>query len=110
MIKGKWIGLVAVALIAGSIIAYKRHLSLEPQASTAGPPRVLLVVDMSEANSAGDACAEIIHLVQAARDRGIAVQELSPGSKQSGETRESLDCSPKVGLRANLFGTGPVNC
>lgn len=81
--KGKWIGLIAVALIAGSIIAYKSHLSQESKASTAVPPRVLLVADMSEANSTGDACAEIIHLVRTARDRGIAVQELSPGSRSA---------------------------
>jgi hypothetical protein len=80
--KAKWIGLTAVLLVAGAIIGYKAHVAAEPQASgSSGLPRVLLVADMSEADAAGDACAEIIHLVRAARARGIAVQELEPGSK-----------------------------
>ena len=41
---------------------------------------MLLVADLSEADSA-DACAEIIHSVRAARERGVQVQELSPDSK-----------------------------
>lgn len=94
--KGKWIGLIAVALIAGSIIAYKRHRSQESQASTAAPPRVLLVADMGEANSAGDACAEIIRLARAARDRGIAVQELSPDSKSGLLARYHVLAIPTV--------------
>lgn len=78
----KSIGLVAVVLIAAAIIGYKAHLSPEAQAaSPPATPRVLLVADSSEANAAGDSCAEIIHLVRAARTRGIAVQELEPGSK-----------------------------
>ena len=80
--KGKWIGLAAVLAVAFAIIGYKARSSPRQQAaSAAAPPRVLLVANMSEADSPGDACAEIIHLVHAARERGIAVQELSPGSK-----------------------------
>jgi len=80
--KVKWIGVTAVALIAGSIISYKSFVAPEPRgARPATLPRVLLVADMGEADSANDSCAEIIHLVQAARNRGIAVQELSPSSK-----------------------------
>lgn len=78
----KSIGLAAVILTTAAIIGYKTHLS--PEAQAANPPaspRVLLVADSSEANAAGDSCAEIIHLVRAARTRGVAVQELKPGSK-----------------------------
>ena len=80
--RAKWIGLVAVLGIAGAIIGYRTHVSATAQvASTGAPlPRVLLVADMSEANTPGDACAEIIHLVRDAQARGIAVQELQPGS------------------------------
>lgn len=81
LMKMKWIGLIAVVLVAGAIIGYKAYVSPPHAASSAAVPRVLLVADMSEADSADDSCAEIIHLVQAARGRGIAVQELSPGSK-----------------------------
>ena len=80
--KAKWIGLAAVLAIAFAIIGYKARSSPPQQTSSvAAPPRVLLVANMSEADSPGDACAEIIHIVQAARERGIAVEELSPGSK-----------------------------
>jgi hypothetical protein len=96
--KRKWIGLVAVALVALGIIAYKSHLSRETQSTatyamtvpagdapsqetqSAVLPRVLLVADLREADSDGDACAQIIQDVRAARERGIAVQELSPDS------------------------------
>lgn len=81
--KGKWIGLIAVFGIAGAIIAYKTQ---QPSAAlmdntAATLPRVLLVADLSEANTSGDACAEIIHLVRAVHARGITVQELEPGSR-----------------------------
>lgn len=79
--KVQWIGLSVVMLAASVIIGYKT-LAL-PQAQTADTalPRVLLLAELSEANSVGDSCAEIIHLVRVAHDRGIAVQELSPDSK-----------------------------
>jgi len=76
--KTKWIGLVAITLIAGAIVGYKGHLSSEAQASSASmPTRVLLVAELSEANNTGDSCSEIIHLVRAAHVRGVAVQELN---------------------------------
>ncbi len=82
MNRTKWIGLAAVLAVALVIIGYKARSSAHQQASSvASPPRVLLVANMSEADSPGDACAEIIHLVQAARQRGIAVEELNPDSK-----------------------------
>lgn len=95
--KVKWIGLVGVLLVAGAIIGYKAHMSAEPRAEgKAALPRVLLVADLSEADVAGDACAEIIHLVRTARDRGIAVQELDPGSKSDLLTRFHVLTAPTV--------------
>lgn len=78
--KVKWPGIVAVALVVIAIIAYKVHTKHATDARAQGLPMVLLVADLSEADSA-DACAEIIHSVRAARERGILVQELSPDSK-----------------------------
>ena len=77
----KWMGLIGIVLVAGAIIGYKAHVAAQSKASMTGLPRVLLVAELSEANASGDACAEIIHLVRAARDRGVPVQELEPGSK-----------------------------
>lgn len=97
MMKGKWIGLTAVVLIGGAIIGYKAHVSPESQAaSTTALLRVLLVAELGEANATGDSCAEIIHLVRAARDRGIAVQELEPGSKSDLLTRYHVLTIPTV--------------
>ena len=78
--KVKWSGIVAVALVVVAITAYKVHAKHPTIAGAEGLPRVLLVADLSEADSA-DACAEIIHSVRAARERGVPVQEFSPDSK-----------------------------
>jgi hypothetical protein len=82
LMKGKWIGLAAVLVIAGAI-GYKAYVSpkFSGSASAAGFSRVLLVAELSEADATGDSCAEIIHLVRSARDRGIGVQELEPDSQ-----------------------------
>jgi hypothetical protein len=98
LMKGKWIGLAAVLVIAGAIIGYKAHVSPKSQAaaSVAGLPRVLLVAELSEADATGDSCAEIIHLVRSARDRGIAVQELEPDSKSDLLTRYHVLTIPTV--------------
>ena len=78
--KVKWSGIVAVMLVVVGITAYKIHTKHAPVASENDLPRVLLVADLSEADSA-DACADIIRSVRAAHERGIQVQELSPDSK-----------------------------
>jgi hypothetical protein len=63
--KRKWIGLMAVALVALAIIAYKSYLSsylpqeTQSTASTA-LPRVMLVAEPGEADLDGDACAQIM--------------------------------------------------
>jgi len=61
--KVKWSGLLAVAIIALAITAYKVHTSHATVAGADGLPRIVLVADLSEADSA-DACAEIIHSVR----------------------------------------------
>lgn len=94
--KIQWIGLGAVALAASAIIAYKTQFLPQAQAANAAPPRVVLLAELSEADNAGDSCAEIIHLVRAARDRGIAVQELSPDSKSDLLARFHLLIVPTV--------------
>ena len=73
-------------------------MSPKPQAaaSVADLPRVLLVAELSEADATGDSCAEIIHLVRSARDRGIAVQELEPDSKSDLLTRYHVLTIPTV--------------
>ena len=94
--KIQWIGLGAVAIAASAIIAYKTQVLPQAQAANAVPPRVVLLAELSEADNAGDSCAEIIHLVRAARDRGIAVQELSPDSKSDLLARYHLLIVPTV--------------
>lgn len=95
LMKGKWIGLVTVALIAVGIIAYKAHRKQD--AAGAPPfPRVLLVADLREADDAGDPCAQIIHDVRAARARGVAVEELSPDSKSELLVRYHVLTAPTV--------------
>lgn len=78
--KRPWIGLGAVLLAVVAIIGYKTYLRSPSPDATSSVPRVLLVTDLSEADSAGDGCSQIIHLVRATGERGIAVQELEPGS------------------------------
>ena len=105
--KRKWIGLAAVLVIAGAIISYKVYVSPKSAApeTKAGFPRVLLVAELSEADATGDPCAEIIHLVRSARDRGIAVQELEPDSKSDLLTRCHVLTIPTVLI---MDGNGQV--
>lgn len=94
--KIQWFGLGAVALAASAIIAYKTQVLPQAQAANEAPPRVVLLAYPSEADFAGDSCAEIIHLVRATRGRGIAVQELSPDSKSDVFARYHLLIVPTV--------------
>ncbi len=94
--KTNWIGLGAMALAATAIIAYKTLALPEAQAANVPQPRVVLLAEPSEADSAGDSCAEIIHLVRSARDRGIAVQELAPDSRSDLLARYHLLVVPTV--------------
>lgn len=92
----KWIGLLAVTLIAVAIVAYKTSVSSESDAVSDDVPRVLLVADLSEADKEGDRCAEIIQAVRRARDRGIVVQEHNPDSKSPLLSRYRVLTDPTV--------------
>lgn len=95
--KVKYIGLSAIVLITIAIIGYKTHLATATQAVIhTATPRVLLAANLAEANEAGDACAEIIHLVRAAHDRGIAVEELDASNKSPLLVRYHVLISPTV--------------
>ena len=71
-------GTIVVFLIAAAIVAYRT--STKHSVLLDGKPRIVLVADLGEADSA-DPCTEIIRTVRAARDRGIRVQELNSDSK-----------------------------
>jgi thioredoxin-like negative regulator of GroEL len=94
-VKVNWPGIVATALIVIAITGYKVHTEHATVAGADGLPRVLLVADLSEANSK-DACAEIIHSVRAAHQRGFQVQELSPDSKSEMLRRYRILTVPTV--------------
>lgn len=100
----KWIGLVAVALAGVVIVGYKESLR-RPDAVSRDVPRVLLVADLSEADKPGDRCAEIIHAVRRARDRGISVQEHNPDSQSPLLKRYRVVTQPTVLI---LSPTGDV--
>jgi len=102
--KVKWSGIVGVALVVVAITAYKVHTKRATVSGAEGLPRVLLVADLSEADSA-DACAEIIHSVRAARERGVPVQELSPDSTSEMLHRYRVLTVPTVLI---LDGSGRV--
>lgn len=97
MMKVKWIGLFAVAIVAIAIIAFKANVSQEMATTDSDAlPRVLLVADLSEADSEDDACAEIIRAVRAAGARGVAVQELNPDTKSDLLSRYRVLTIPTV--------------
>lgn len=79
--KVKWSGIVVVVVIVTAIVFHNVYIKNEA-VTGAGSPTVLLVADLSEADST-DACADIIRAVRAAGERGIQVQELSPDSKSA---------------------------
>lgn len=92
--KVNWSGIIAVAIVVVAIAAYKVHFKNRTLTGDS-VPRVLLVADLSEADTA-DSCAEIIHSVRAARGRGVQVQELSPDSKSEMLLRYRILTIPTV--------------
>lgn len=94
--KVKWSGIATVALIMVTITVYKVHTKrATATAPDGGLPKVVIIADLSEADSA-DACAEIIHSVRGARERGVQVQELSPDSKSEVLRRYHVLTTPTV--------------
>lgn len=96
MRRSQWIGVMAVALAATAIVAYKARVQHPAVAASSNLPRVLLVADLSEANKEGDRCAEIIQAVRRARARGITVQELNPDSNSPLLSRYRVLTAPTV--------------
>jgi len=96
--KWKSIGLVLVLVGSGAIIYYKaNHARYDPAAlEEQAALRVLLVADLREADSEADACAEIIRMVRAAKDRGFRVQEFQPHSKSEILRRHRILTVPTV--------------
>ena len=93
--KVKWSGVLAVALVVAAIVAYKAHTRSTRGAEENGHPSVVLIADLSEADSA-DACAEIINSVRVAHERGVQVLELSPDSKSEMLRRYQVLTAPTV--------------
>jgi hypothetical protein len=96
--KWKSIGLALVLVGSGAIIYYKSNQSRSAPAAQEeqAAPRVLLVADLREADSEGDACAEIIRMVRATKVRGFQVVELEPDSKSELLTRHRILTVPTV--------------
>lgn len=92
--KVKWSAIV-VLIVATGIIAYKVSTKRGVVATPTSLPHILLVADLSEADST-DACAEIIRSVRAARDRGVSVVELNADSKSELVRRYRILTIPTV--------------
>ncbi len=69
-----------IVALAGVLIAIKPRLAAPKPNTESSTPAVVLVADLSEADSANDTCARIIQAVREARSRGISVTELMPNS------------------------------
>lgn len=79
--KVRWTGLILVLLLVAAIVGAKLHKQARVQNSPqASNPAILLVADLSEANETNDVCADIIHAVRDAAQRGIPVKEVIPDS------------------------------
>jgi hypothetical protein len=99
---GKWIGLLAIAVVATGIVVYKAALtgSSSFDVSIAGTPdgrspSVLLIADPRQAEEACG-CAEIFRLVQAAGSRGLLVREISPEANRAAVRKYRVVVSPTV--------------
>jgi len=84
--KTRWIGLLAVVIVAAGIIALKRDRAPKSAVQTtqgvlSSKTGIILAANLSEANDKGDNCSVIIHLVRQAGKRGIKIRELSPESQ-----------------------------
>ncbi len=104
------IGVLVVAGVAAAIIAYREtgRPSFRTPATLAdksqATPSILLVADLKEADT-DDPCAEIIRLVRAAAQRGIAVREIPTGENDPLLRKYRVTVEPAVLL---LDGRGNV--
>lgn len=96
----RWIGVVAVAVIAAGIVALKQR---SPGAASAGggptvpaaAPTVLLFADPGEAG-ASCGCGQIIRLVRGAAGPGLRVREVDPGRDAGEAQRHHVRVQPTV--------------
>lgn len=96
----RWLGVIAVAVIAAGIIALKQRA---PDAASAGggptvppaTPTVLLFADPGEAG-ASCGCGQIIRLVRAAAGPGLRVEELDPRRDAAEAQRYAVRVQPTV--------------
>lgn len=96
LMKSKWIGLAAIAVIALAIIANKqKSAARSDETSKAETPAVLLVVDPSEENEKGG-CGDIIHAVREAGQRGVAVREFPPNDQSNLLKRYKILTAPTL--------------
>jgi hypothetical protein len=98
----RWIGLLAIALVATAIVVYKAAVSGSSSfdVSIAGPPDgrsplVLLIADPRQAEQACG-CAEILQLVRAVGSRGLPVREIAPEANEAAVRKYRVVVSPTV--------------
>lgn len=93
----RWIGVAIVLLaVTGLFLVKQRAHRVSPELASVELPSVLLVADLREAGEPGDACAEIIHAVREANNRGVRVQELMPDSSSDLLRRYRVLTAPTV--------------
>ena len=92
----RWLGAVAVAAIALSIVGYKQvnSESVAPNVQSKSPS-VVLYADLGEAESPCG-CGQIIRLIRGARDSGVAVREIAPGTNTAFEREHRVTVGPTV--------------
>jgi hypothetical protein len=101
--KTRWLPVVAVAIAAGAIVAYKQLRQdpwqgasrARPEVMSASGPSVLLFADPREADSA-DPCAEIFRLVRRVGARGLWVREFAPGKATDVTLQYRVTVEPTV--------------
>ncbi len=107
-IKRGRVAAIAVAALAAGVIAYKELGARTGSAAStapavrapgslarAGAGSVLLCADPGEAGSSCG-CGEIIRLVRAARERGVAIREIAPVSDAALERAYRVTVAPTV--------------
>ncbi len=93
--KANWLGVGAVALAAVAVFAYKVTRPTTTAHSVSSSPVVIMIADLSEADSKCG-CGEIIRSVRAAAAKGVAVREMAPGSEATTEKQYKITVMPTV--------------
>ena len=104
----RWLGVLAVAAIAASIVVLnprrpgtpppdpsKSAALGSPGASAHAGPSLLLIADLAEAGESCG-CGEIIRMVRGAAGHGMAVREVAPGAEPDLERKYRVTVSPTV--------------